>query len=400
MFFAVRSGRYNNRVRRRFLLIVLDGCGVGALPDAAMYGPEDPGSNTLGNTARAVGGLKLPHLQMLGLGNVAPIDGVPPRPDAPAWWGRLAEASRGKDTVTGHWEMMGVVTDPPFPTYPDGFPPGLLRDFERRIGQRTLGGSPASGTEILKALGEEHVRTGFPIVYTSADSVFQIAAHEEKYGLARLYRVGEIAREMLVPPHHVGRVIARPFVGESAATFCRTQNRRDWPLPPPHPTMLDRLDDAGKRVHLIGRTAELFPRRPGQTFAPTGSNPAHAAAVAQSLDTGEADFLFANFEDFDMLYGHRNDPVGFARALSEFDRWLGGELRPRLRPGDLVGLTADHGNDPTTPSTDHSREYVPRLLFGPPVDAPRALGEAPSFAWWGNMAWGWLRDGTLDGENQ
>ena len=325
----------------RFFLIVLDGCGCGALPDAAEYGTDGACSHTLANTAKAVGGLYLPTLERLGLGNITQIDGVVATPKALSHWGRLAEKSKGKDTVTGHWEMMGIVTDPAFPIYPDGFPADLIAGYEAAIGVKTLGHFPASGTEILKQLGEEHLKTGYPIVYTSADSVFQVAAHETYFGLERLYKICQLARASLP----VGRVIARPFVGESKDTFRRTENRRDWPLPPPHPTTLDQLSEAGKRVHFIGKTCELFPDAPGQTRELTTNNLAHCAALANAVQHSDADFIFANLEDFDMLYGHRNDPVGFARLLEEFDSWLASDFLPHLRPGDLVGITADHGKD-------------------------------------------------------
>jgi phosphopentomutase len=374
---------------RRFFLIVLDGCGAGELPDAIEYGEGDLGSNTLGNTARAVGGLTIPHLQQLGFSNITPMEGVPPRPDAPAAWGRLAEASKGKDTVTGHWEMMGVRTDVPFPTYPHGFPPDVIAGFEAIVGRKVLGNVPASGTEIIQRLGEEHLRTGRPIVYTSADSVFQVAAHEDPaiFGLPRLYDVCAAARQMLIPPNHVGRVIARPFVGTSAENFRRTENRRDYPLPPPHETVLDRLVVAGRRVHAVGKISEIFSGRGITTSEPTTNNPDHITALGRAVrgegSGGAADFVFANLEDFDMLYGHRNDPVNFARLLAEFDAFVGTSLLPHLRPGDLVGITADHGNDPTTPSTDHSREYAPLLLFGSSLTTPHPLGDRPTFADWG-----------------
>jgi phosphopentomutase len=376
---------------RRFFLIVLDGCGCGELPDALDYGAGDLGSHTLANTARAVGGVRLPTLERLGLGNLAEIVGVAANPTAQSHWGRLAEKSKGKDTVTGHWEMMGIVTDPAFPIYPDGFPKTLIADYEAAIGTKTIGHYPASGTEILKQLGEEHLRTGYPIVYTSADSVFQVAAHETHFGLERLYEICEVARATLP----LCRVIARPFVGESAASFKRTENRRDWPLSPPHPTTLDRLADAGKRVHLIGKTCELFPDAPGQRRQLTTNNPAHCAALTKAVQHADADFIFANLEDFDMLYGHRNDPIGFAKLLEEFDTWLGAEFIPHLKPDDLVGITADHGNDPTTPSTDHSREYAPLLLFGPRITAPQDLGELPGFDWWSTAVLRYLVEGEM-----
>lgn len=388
---------------RRFFLIVLDGCGAGEMPDAAEYGAWDVGSNTLGNTARAVGGLQMPNLARLGWGNITPMMGVTSQPDALAYWGRLCEASLGKDTVTGHWEMMGIETTVPFPTYPNGFPPDVIAAFERITGTGTLGNVAASGTEIIKRLGEEHLRIGFPIVYTSADSVFQVAAHEDPtvFGLERLYNVCEQARAMLQPPHHVGRVIARPFVGTSADTFQRTEHRRDYPLPTPGETVLDRLTANGKRVHAVGKINEIFAGRGITTSEPTTNNPDHLAALARAVK-GEgaganADFVFANLEDFDMLYGHRNDPVNFARLLCEFDTWVGTALLPYLRAGDLVGLTADHGNDPTTPSTDHSREYAPLLLFGPPVSGPDALGDRATFADWGATVCAYLSVGWEKG---
>jgi phosphopentomutase len=379
---------------RRFFLIVLDGCGAGEMPDALEYGVGDLGSSTLGNTAKAVGGLLMPNLAALGWGNITPMEGVPVQTAAPSLWGRLAEASRGKDTVTGHWEMMGVRTDVPFPTYPNGFPAEIMDAFEGIVGTKTLGNVPASGTEILTRLGEEHVRTGFPIVYTSADSVFQVAAHEDPaiFGLERLHQACEAARTLLTEPHHVGRVIARPFVGTTADTFKRTENRRDYPLLPPHDTVLDLLTQAGKQVHAIGKIYEIFSGRGISTFEKTTNNPDHQAALARAVqDQGtEADFIFANLEDFDMLYGHRNDAVNFARLLNEFDAFMGAEFLPHLRPGDLVGITADHGNDPTTPSTDHSREYAPLLLFGPALKRHADLGDRATFADWGATVAAWL----------
>ncbi len=379
----------------RFLLLVLDGCGAGALPDAAEFGDGDVPANTLAHTADAVGGLVLPHLSRLGFGNIIPMRGVAPEPDAPAAWGRLAEISRGKDTVTGHWEMVGVHTSVAFPTYPGGFPPDVVAAFERITGRGTLGNYAASGTEILQRLGAEHVRTGNPILYTSADSVFQVAAHEDPaiFGLDRLYDVCERARAMLQDPYHVGRVIARPFVGTNGTDFKRTENRRDYPLPAPHDTVLDTLTAAGKHVHAVGKISEIFGGRGITTSDKTTNNPDHIAAILGFL-RGEgaganADFVFANLEDFDMLYGHRNDPVGFARLLTEFDAAVG-EMLPLLRLGDLLAITADHGNDPTTPSTDHSREYAPLLVFGPPVTKPVPLGDRATFADWGATVSKWL----------
>ena len=372
---------------RRVILIVLDGCGVGALPDAAAYGTVDPGSATLPHVAEAVGGLTLPALQRLGLGNIAAIQGVAPEPNADGGWGRMAEASAGKDSVTGHWEMMEIVTEVPFPTYPDGFPHQIIQEFEARIGRGTLGNMASSGTAILTALGEEHIKTGKPIVYTSADSVFQVAAHEAVVPLGELYAMCEAARVLLVAPNNVQRVIARPFTGDGPETFRRTENRRDFPLPPPEPNFLTALADAGKTAHAVGVVADLFPRRYFARAERTGSNPAALAAILDAVRHGGEDFLFANCEDFDMLYGHRNDPHGFARTLEAFDAALAGII-DALRPNDLLILTADHGNDPTTPSTDHSREYVPLLVYGDALSGD--LGTRPAFADVSQIAEKWL----------
>lgn len=383
-------------MKRRFFLIVLDGCGAGEAPDAIEYGVGDLGSNTLGNTARAVSGLTMPNLQRLGLGNITAIQGVAPNLDALAAWGRLAEKSKGKDTITGHWEMMGIVTQVAFPTYPHGFPPEVITELEAITGTKTLGNYPASGTEILQQRGAAHLQTGFPIVYTSADSVFQVAAHEDPaiFGLQRLWDVCAALRQRLAPPHHIGRVIARPFVGDSPENFQRTENRRDYPLTPPAPMTLDILTAAGKRVHAIGKIAEIFSGRGITTSEATTNNSHHCAALARAVRGegigADADFIFANLEDFDMLYGHRNDPTGFARLLEEFDAFLGADFLPYLGPGDLAAITADHGNDPTTPSTDHSREYAPLLLFGPPITAPQPLGDLESFGWWGEKVKEWI----------
>jgi phosphopentomutase len=310
-------------------------------------------------------------MQALGLGNILPLRGVPPA-DAPrAHYGKVQPHSKGKDSVTGHWEMMGIHTETPFPTYPNGFPPEVIRAFEERVGRGILGNYPASGTEIIKQLGMEHLRTGKPIVYTSADSVFQIAAHEAIIPLEELYRMCEIARALLQPPHHVQRVIARPFVGDSPETFRRTENRRDFPLPPPE-NLIDALHARGIGVYGIGVVPELFVYRGFRHAERTQRNTEHYDALLRALQS-DCEFIFANFEDFDMLYGHRNDPAGFARALTEFDAMLR-ELLSRLRSSDLLILTADHGNDPTTPSTDHSREYLPLLLYSPSIGQGRAVG--------------------------
>ena len=378
--------RPNVKSMRRVIIIVLDGCGVGALPDAAAYGATDPESATLPHVAEAVGGLRLPMLERLGLGNIAAIRGVASG-NALGGWGRMAEASAGKDSVTGHWELMGIVTQTPFPTYPDGFPAEVMEAFEARIGRGTLGNMAASGTETIQRFGQEHRATGQPIVYTSADSVFQVAAHEEVVPLETLHRWCEAAREMLTAPNNVQRVIARPFVGDSPENFRRTAHRRDYPLPPPTPNFLTALQAAGKTAQAIGVIADLFPRSYFVRAERTQSNPQHLAAILEAVRAGAEDLVFANCEDFDMLYGHRNDPAGFARALEAFDTALGGII-PVLRPDDLLMLTADHGNDPTTPSTDHSREYVPLLVSGGGVTGD--LGTRAAFADVAAMAADWL----------
>ncbi len=375
---------------RRYFLIVLDGCGVGAMPDAAAYGSDDPVSHTLGHVADTAGGLALPCLAGLGFGNIAPLRGVPPNASATGAWGKAAVRNAGKDSVTGHWEMMGIALDDAFPTWPTGIPRAVLDRVADVCGTQFLGGQPTSGTAILDQLGAEHLRTGLPIAYTSADSVFQVAAHEELFGLERLYALCETART-LVP---ACRVIARPFVGDGPGRFRRTGNRRDWPIPPPAGNLLEHLCAAGIRTHFIGRPAEFFPPLSLQTRETTDNNTAHASALHRLLSGAgpgaDAQFVFVNFEDFDMLYGHRNDPEGFARLLESFDRFLGECLLPSLRPGDRVGITADHGNDPTTPSTDHSREYVPVLVFGHDPTGPRDLGTRSTLSDWSADIAAWL----------
>jgi len=363
---------------RRVIIIVMDGCGVGAMPDAAAYGATDPQSATLPHVAEAVGGLRLPTLQRLGLGNIAALRGVAPA-DAPGGWGRMAEASAGKDSVTGHWELTGIVTEKPFPTYPHGFPPEVIAAFEGAIGRGTLGNVVGSGTEILKRFGMEHLVTGKPIVYTSADSVFQLAAHEEVVPVPSLYAMCAAARRLLNGRHNVQRVIARPFVGDAPPNFRRTEHRRDFVLTPPTPNFLTALQDAGKMAQAIGVVADLFPRTCFARADRTQSNPAHLAAILAAIQTGQEDLVFANCEDFDMLYGHRNDPAGFARALEAFDASLGGIIGA-LRTEDLLIITADHGNDPTTASTDHSREYVPLLVWEPSGGFQGDLGTRATFA--------------------
>lgn len=353
--------------KRRAIIVVLDSVGVGALPDAAAYGDE--GSNTLANTAAAVGGLHLPSLRRLGLGNIIAVQGVSPVAEPLAAHGRLAEVSAGKDTTTGHWELMGLRITRPFPTYPDGFPDDVVRAFEDAIGRKVLGNKPASGTEIIEELGEEHLRTGRPILYTSADSVFQVAAHEAVITVDGLYGMCEKARRMLVGEHAVGRVIARPFVG-IPGHFTRTPRRKDFSLLPPSPTMLDWAREAGIDVYALGKINEIFTGRGISEFVKTADNMDGMNRLCVYVQQRPRGIIFANLIDFDMLWGHRNDAPGYAAGLEAVDRRLP-ELLDLLGSDDFLVLTADHGCDPTTPSTDHSREYVPLLVFGEgisPVD--------------------------------
>lgn len=349
--------------------------GIGALPDAADYG--DAGADTLGHIAERRGGLNLPHMGALGLGNIRPLAGVPPAAVPRASWGRLASAARGKDTLAGHWEMMGLPLEKPLALFPAGFPPGLLEDFIRRTGvSGYLGNKAASGTEIIAELGAEHVRTGFPIVYTSADSVFQIAAHEEVIPLERLYEICARTRA-LGDEWRIGRIIARPFLGRPG-TFARTTNRRDFSMCPPGGTMLDVLAGAGKTVTAIGKIENIFAGRGITRSRPSHGNSEGMRFVAEEAASGGPGLVFANLVDFDMLYGHRNDVDGYAAALETFDRELGA-LLPVLIPGDVLVITADHGCDPTHPGTDHTREYVP-LLVASPGRTARPLGLRRTFA--------------------
>lgn len=360
----------------RVILIVLDSVGIGEAPDASLYGDE--GSNTLVNTARAVGGLRLPHLARLGLGNLADIPGVPPTVEPEAAHGVMIERSRGKDTTTGHWEIAGLILDRAFPTYPEGFPPDVIRRFEEAVGRLVLGNKPASGTAIIEELGEEHMRTGRPIVYTSADSVFQIAAHEAVISRDELYAMCRTARELLQGEHGVGRVIARPFTGE-AGRFQRTDGRKDFSLAPPRPTVLDRLDEHGVHVHAVGKISDIFAGRGIRTAVHTKDNMDTVDKTLQAMcEIQGPAMIFANCVDFDSVYGHRNDATGYARALEAFDARVP-ELRDALLPRDLLIIVADHGCDPTTPSTDHSREIVPLLVAGEGV-LPVALGRRQTYA--------------------
>jgi phosphopentomutase len=357
----------------RVIVLVLDSVGIGELPDAPAYGDE--GSDTLGHIAAEVP-LRVPVLRSLGLGQLVALGG--PTPSAIGAYGRMAEVSAGKDSVTGHWELMGLVLDRPFPTFPEGFPPALMAEFERRIGRRALGNVVASGTEIITRLGAEHMRTGSPIVYTSADSVFQIAAHEDVIPVAELYRMCEVAFELAARGAGVGRVIARPFVGSPGA-FVRTANRHDYALDPFKDTLLDYLTRREIVVTSIGKVADLFAGRGVTRSMPTSSDADGVAKLGVAMSEVEEGMIFANFVDFDTLYGHRNDVAGYAANLERFDGHLSGVLL-QLRPQDLLVVTADHGNDPSTPSTDHSREYVPVLVAGSRVRAGVDLGTRSSFA--------------------
>ena len=353
----------------RVIWIVLDSVGIGEMPDAEAYG--DKGSDTLGNIAQQRR-LQLPNLCRLGLANIRPLAGLDPVPAPAGAYGKCTLASPGKDTTTGHWEMAGIHLEKPFPLFPKGFPREVMEPFETRIGRRTLGNKAASGTEIIKELGEEHVRTGSPIVYTSADSVFQIAAHEEVIPLFELYKMCETARDILRGPYEVGRVIARPFVGEPGA-FTRTPNRHDYAVPPPKGMLLDQLQARGVEIFSVGKIFDVFLGRGIAEQVRTKTNTDGMAKTLAAMDEQGPDLIFVNLVDFDMLYGHRNDVEGYARALEEVDAWLP-LLDAKLGADDMVILTADHGCDPTTPSTDHSREYVPVLAYGPKARGGVNLG--------------------------
>lgn len=353
----------------RVVWIVLDSVGIGEMPDAAEYG--DAGSDTLGHLASRRA-LKLPNLSRLGLGNIRTLENLPPAARPEGAFGRCALASPGKDTTTGHWEMVGIQLDKPFPLYPHGFPREIMDEFERRSGRSSLGNRAASGTEIIKELGAEHMRTGSLIVYTSADSVFQIAAHEDVVPLWELYKACETARDILRGSHEVGRVIARPFSG-SPGTFQRTSNRHDYAVPPPKGMLLDQIEARDVPVYSVGKIFDIFLGRGIQGHVKTKSNADGMAKTLEALDAAPSGLIYVNLVDFDSLFGHRNDAEGYSQALEEFDRWLP-ELERRLGGGDLLILTADHGCDPTTPSTDHSREYVPVLASGRGVRAGVDLG--------------------------
>src|SRR5579884_164483 len=357
----------------RVVWIVLDSVGIGAMPDAAAYGDE--GSDTLGNIAKQRK-LNLPNLCRLGLANIRPFDGLTPNGTPTGAYGKCALASPGKDTTTGHWEMAGIILKRPFPVYPHGFPPEITNAFETAIGRKTLGNKPASGTEIIKELGEEHLRTGWPIVYTSADSVFQIAAHERVIPPVELYRMCETAREILRGAHEVGRVIARPFEGEPGK-FVRTPNRKDFAVPPPHGMLLDQLAARDVPLCSIGKISDIFLGRGIQRSLKTKNNQDGMQKTVDAMREWPRGLIFVNLVDFDQQYGHRNDVEGYASALEAVDRWL--PSLP-LQKDDMVILTADHGCDPTTPSTDHSREYTPLLVYGERVKQNTNLGTRSTLA--------------------
>lgn len=361
----------------KITVIVLDSVGIGELPDAIKFG--DKGAHTLGHILEHVPGTKLPHLQKLGLGNIADLPHLEPAGAPAAYYGKMAEISSGKDTMTGHWELMGLKIETPFQTYPDGFPRDLIARFEQETGRKVIGNKPASGTEILVELGEEHMKTGAWIVYTSADSVFQIAAHEEVIPLDELYRACEIARRLtLEPEHSVGRVIARPFVGQPG-DFKRTPNRHDYAVTPPEPTVLNALKNAGRDVISVGKINDIFSGEGITSSYPTKSNRHGIDETIRLMAEPFNGLLFTNLVDFDSLYGHRRDPEGYARALEEFDASVP-DLLARVGERDLLVITADHGNDPVHAGTDHTREYVPLLVYGKGLTSPDNLGVRGTYA--------------------
>ncbi|MBR2783365.1 MAG: phosphopentomutase [Firmicutes bacterium] len=380
---------------KRFIIVVMDSVGCGELPDAAAY--NSVGADTLGHIA-ARRGLCLPRLQKLGLGNIADLAGVAPAAAPQAAWGRMAERTAGMDTTSGHWEIAGLVLDKPLPTYPQGFPEEVTDRLRQAFGRDILGNCVASGTKIIQELGEEHVRTACPIVYTSADSVLQIACHEDVYSPEQLYELCRQARAIMQGPHGVGRVIARPFVGSRAGEFTRTENRRDFSLQPPAGGLLQRVKEAGLPVVSIGKINDIFAGCDITDILPGHDNGQSMTSLYQALDSFDQGLIFANFVDFDMLYGHRNDVEGYGAALEAFDAGLERVL-DSLRPEDILAVTADHGNDPTTNGTDHNREYVPLLVCGPQVK-PAALGVRASFADLGQTAAEYLGAAALpDGES-
>lgn len=360
----------------RVILIVLDSVGIGELPDAAEYGDE--GSNTVGNIVRYCNGIELPNLISLGMGKIDGIDYLPVPKSIQGSFGRMSEVSKGKDTITGHWEIAGLQLAYPFPTYPQGFPPDVIDEFIRLTGRGVLANSVASGTEIIKQYGEEHMKTGKLIVYTSADSVFQIAAHEEIVPLEELYKICQIARDMLQGRHMVGRVIARPFLGEPG-NFTRTTNRRDFSAEPTSATILDKMKEKGLEVIAVGKIEDIFSKKGITEAVHTTGNMNGVDITLDYMKKQNKGIIFTNLVDFDMLFGHRNNAEGYKQALEEFDARLP-ELLASMRPDDLMIITADHGCDPTTPSTDHSREHVPLMVYGQGIKADVNLGTRETFA--------------------
>ncbi|MGE5612982.1 MAG: phosphopentomutase [Bacillota bacterium] len=361
---------------KRVIIIVMDSAGIGELPDAAAYGDE--GSNTLGNIAAAVEGFSLPNLEKLGLGRIDGVTNYKPVENPMGCYGKMIERSAGKDTTTGHWEIAGIILDKPFPVYPDGFPEEIITRFEERIGTKTIGNYAASGTEIISKLGQQHVKTGYPIVYTSADSVFQVAAHEEVIPVEKLYRICMIAREILTGDHAVGRVIARPFEG-TAGNFRRTPRRRDFSLKPVKKTILDYIAENGMEVKAVGKIEDIFA---GQGITESIHTKGNTDGIDKTIDFIKQRFdglVFTNLVEFDMLYGHRNNARGYAEALLQFDERIP-EIIDELHEQDILMITADHGCDPTTSSTDHSREYVPLLVYGKQLKRGINLGTRMTFS--------------------
>ena len=366
----------SNHKINRVILIVLDSVGIGALPDAEEYG--DKGANTLVHTAQEIGGFNLPNLEKLGLGKIADIQGIDSNLKAEGVYTKMKEKSIGKDTTTGHWELAGLVSERPFPVYPDGFPDEVIKPFEEKIGKKVLGNKPASGTVIIEELGREHLESGRPIVYTSADSVFQIAAHEEIISVDELYEMCEIARDILQGEHGVARVIARPFIGKPGS-LTRTDRRKDFSLAPPQATVLDKLKDKGMAVMAVGKIEDIFSNKGITDSNHTVDNMDSVDAVLDFLKEDKESFIFANLVEFDMVYGHRRNPKGYAQALKDFDIRLP-EILDHMKKDDVLMITADHGCDPTFKGTDHTREYVPLLVFGEKIKKDFNLEIRESFA--------------------
>ncbi|MTK12298.1 MAG: phosphopentomutase [Clostridiaceae bacterium] len=361
---------------KRTILIVLDSVGIGEMPDAAKYG--DVGSDTLGNVSKAVGGLKLPNMEKLGLGNIDGVKNITKCENPMGSFGKCAELSIGKDTVTGHWEIAGVVLKEPLNTYPEGFSEDIIKEFESKIGRKIIGNKVASGTEIIKELGEEHIKTGSPIVYTSADSVFQLAAHEEVIPLDELYNMCQIARKMFVGEKAVGRIIARPFIGEPRQ-FARTSNRRDFALDPFDKTMLEYIKEKGISVMAVGKIEDIYNKKGITDAVHIKNNMDGIDKTLEYMKENKNGLIFTNLVDFDMLYGHRNDAVGYAKALVDVDNRIP-EVISSMKEDDILILTADHGCDPTTESTDHSREYIPVVIYGKKIKNGINIGVRKSFS--------------------